>query len=162
MALSGTVQVQLNVNGVKSNAFSVRAQAQSLSFFEFVSPGGLHYVDGRHSTDNSLVGPASLFPGLTTPVKPGEIISVAANGFGPTDTPVVSGVLVQSGTVPGPLPVVKIGGIPAAVTAPALIAVGTYQINITVPSNVPDGDLDLTAMYDGQSIQANLLITIQR
>jgi len=94
-------------------------------------------------------------------VKPGETIYIAANGFGPTTVPVVSGSVTQSGTVPLPLPAVKIGGISATVTDPQLIAVGTYQINIIVPSNVPDGDLPLTATYNGLSIQPNLLITVQ-
>ena len=70
-ALSGLVQVQVTTSGATSNVVTVQAQAQSLSFFEFVSSGGRHYVYGRHVADNTIIGPTSLFPGLTTPVKPG-------------------------------------------------------------------------------------------
>jgi uncharacterized protein (TIGR03437 family) len=160
-ALPGSVEVKLTNNGVTSNVAIVQAQAQSLSFFEFVSKSGLHYVYGRHS-DGGLVGPNDLFTGLSTPVKPGESIYVAATGFGPTDVPVVSGALTQSGTLPTPLPIVKIGGLPAPVSFAGLVGVGTYQINFVVPSDAPDGDLALTATYTGLSIQPNLLITVQR
>ena len=158
-ALAGSVQVQLTNNGVTSNIVTVQAQAQSLSFFEFFSSGN-HYVYGRH-LDGGLIGPPSLFPGLTTPVKPGEIVYVAANGFGPTDVPVINGAVTQTGNLPLPFPVVKIGGTPATVSFAGLAGVGTYVIFLKVPSDAPDGDLALTATYNGLSIQSNLLITVQ-
>src|SRR6202022_1384882 len=63
-AMSGTVQVQLTNGGVKSNIANGAAQAQSLSFFDFVSPDLRLYVYGRHTADNGIIGPASLYPGL--------------------------------------------------------------------------------------------------
>jgi uncharacterized protein (TIGR03437 family) len=159
-AMSGPVQVQL-INGIASNVFTVPAAAQALSFFDFVSSDGLDYVYGRHTSDSSLIGPASLFPGLTTPVKPGETIFIAGTGFGQTNVQVVSGAETQSGTLPQPWPVVTIGGITAPVTFAGLVSVGTYQFNIQVPSNVPDGDLSLTATFNGLSTQPGLLITVQ-
>ncbi len=159
-ALPTSVQVQLTNNGM-TNALAVQAQPLSLSFFEFVSSGGLHYVYGRHP-DGSLIGPPGLISGLTsTPVKPGEVIAVAATGFGPSDVQVVSGAMTQSGNLPQPFPVVRIGGMQAEVSFGGLISVGTYQINLMVPPGVPDGDLPLTATYGGASIQPNLLITVQ-
>jgi uncharacterized protein (TIGR03437 family) len=158
---AGPVQVLLTNNSLVSNVFAVQAAAQSLSFFEFVSSSGLGYVYGRHSSDNTLIGPTSLYPGLTTPAKPGETIFLGATGFGPTTVPVVSGALTQSGTLPQPWPVVQIGGIPATVTFAGLVGVGTYQFNLLVPQSAPDGDLPLTASYNGLSTQPGLLITIQ-
>jgi uncharacterized protein (TIGR03437 family) len=160
--LQGVALVQVAINGVMSNVANVPAQPESLSFFDFVSTvSGLSYVYGRHSTDNSLIGPPSLFPGFTTPVKPGESIYVAGTGFGPTDVPVVSGSVTQSGTLPAPLPVIQVGGFPATVTFAGLIAVRTYQFSFVVPMEVPDGDVALTATYDGLSTQPGLLITVQ-
>ena len=159
-AMSGPVQIQLVNNGVASNLFVVQAAAQSLSFFDFVSSAGLLYVYGRHA-DGGIIGPASLYPGLTTPAKPGETIFVAGTGFGNTDVPIVSGALTQSGMLPQPWPVVAVGGIPAQVTFAGLAAVGTYQFNFQIPPNAPDGDLLLTATYNGLSIEPRLLITIQ-
>ncbi len=160
-AISGPVQVQLTTGGVTSNIVTVQAQPQSLSFFEFVS-GALHYVYGRHLSDNTIIGPTTLFPGSSTPVKPGETIYVAGNGFGATDAAIVSGSITQGGTLPKPWPVVQIGGIQANVLFAGLVSPGTFIFNIVVPDNVPDGDLALTATYNGLSIQPNLLITIKR
>jgi len=106
--------------------------------------------------DNTVIG----LPG-TTPVKPGETIYVAATGFGPTDVPVVSGAITQSGTLPSPLPVVQIAGVTANVRFAGLVSPGTYIVTFDVPSTVPDGELALTATYKGSSIQPNLLITVQ-
>ena len=69
------------------------------------------YLAATH-VNGSLLGPTNLYPGSTTPAKPGEIVVLYANGFGPTSTPVVNGSASQSGTL-SPLPVVKIGGVPA-------------------------------------------------
>ena len=75
--------------------------------------------------------------------------------------PIVSGSITQGGNLPAPLPVVKVGGIPAQVSFATLVGVGTFVIDFVVPENAPDGDLALTATYNGLSIQANLLITVQ-
>lgn len=160
-ALQGSVQLQLTNNGAASNTLTVPTQALSPSFFEAVSAGGKHYVYGTHAGDGSLIGPSSLFPSASTPVKPGEEVYLVANGFGPTDVPVVSGSPAQTGNLPAPLPVVKIGGITATVSSAGLAGLGTYQIKLTVPGNVPDGDLPVTATYDGVSTQPNLLISVQ-
>jgi uncharacterized protein (TIGR03437 family) len=93
-------------------------------------------------------------------VKPGEEIYIVANGFGPTDVPVISGAPAQSGNLPAPFPDVKVGGNPATVTFAGLVGVGLYQINFKVPADAADGDLPLTATYNGLSIQQNLLITV--
>ena len=160
-AMTGPVQVLVTFNSAVSNISTIQALPQSLSFFEFVTPANLHYVYGRH-VDGTLIGPASLFPGSSAPVKPGEIVSIAANGFGLTDVPIVSGALTQSGNLPLPFPAVTIGGNPAPVSFAGLIGPGLFIIQFRVPTNALDGDLTLAASYNGLSIQANLLITVQR
>ena len=68
-AMSGSVPVQVTVNGV-SAGFTAQAQAISPSFFVF---NGGPYVTATHA-NGSLLGPASLYPGSTTPAKPGETV----------------------------------------------------------------------------------------
>jgi uncharacterized protein (TIGR03437 family) len=155
-ALTGAVQIQLTNNSVVSNIATVQAQAQSLSFFEF-PVGNLHYVVGQH-LDATPIGPTSL---SRVPAKPDEIIYVAANGFGLTDQPIVSGYRNQGGNLPPPFPVVSVGGKPAQVSFAGLIGPGLFVIVFRVPSDAPDGDLALTATYNGSSIQSNLLLTVQ-
>jgi len=151
-ALQGSVAVQVTNNG-SVGSMAVPAQAQSPSFYETVSTSGVHYVLGTHASDGSLIGPSK-------PVKPGESVYLIANGFGPTNTPVVSGSLTQTGSL-AVLPAVQIGGIPATVSSAGLLGIGTYAIKLTVPNNAPDGDLSVSATYNGSSTQTNVLITVK-
>jgi uncharacterized protein (TIGR03437 family) len=156
-ALSGPVNVALTNNGVSSPPYVAQAQALSPSFFVF---DGTHVV-GVHP-EGGDIGPATLYPGLTTPAKPGETIELFANGFGITSTPVVSGAVTQSGTL-SPTPVIKIGGIQANVRFAGLnVTPGEFQFNVDVPPNVPDGDQPVTATINGVTTQAGVLLAVQR
>jgi uncharacterized protein (TIGR03437 family) len=155
-AISGQVPVQISNNGAVSATFMAQAQALSPSFFEF--PG--RYVAAVHAS-GALIGPAALYPGSTTPAKPGEVIVVFANGFGNASAPVVSGSENQSGIL-SPLPVVKIGGVTATVSFAGLVFPGEYQFNVQVPTGLADGDQEITASYGGQSTPTGTLITLHQ
>ena len=152
---TGTVQMQAATSAGTSASLAAQAQAESPSFFIIgVGP----YVVATH-VSGSLIGPASLYPGQTTPAQPGETIVLYANGFGPTATPVVSGSETQSGSL-NPLPVVTIGGTPAAVQFAGLISPGLFQFNIVVPASTPSGDNALAATYGSLTTQSGVLVTI--
>jgi uncharacterized protein (TIGR03437 family) len=155
-AMSGPVQVQVTAYGQTSASFTAQAQALSPSFFVFT---GGRYVAATHA-NGSYLGPASLYPGSTTPAKPGETVVLYANGFGPVSNPIVSGSAVQSGNL-SPLPLVKIGGIAATVTFAGLVAPGEFQFNVVMPANTPAGDQPITATYNGLVTQSGTLITVQ-
>jgi uncharacterized protein (TIGR03437 family) len=155
-AISGSVPVQVSVNGVVSANFMVQAQAESPSFFIF---GSGPYIAATHA-NGSYLGPTSLYPGLTTPAQPGETIVMYANGFGSTSTPVVSGSETQSGTL-SPMPVIAIGGVAATVTFAGLVAPGEFQFNVVVPPSLANGDQPTIAMYNGLTTQAGTLVTVQ-
>jgi uncharacterized protein (TIGR03437 family) len=152
----GPVTVQVTNTGVPSASFIVQAQTYSESFFVF---NGGSYVVATH-LNYSLIGPTSLYPGLSTPAQPGETIVIYANGFGPTTVPVVSGSETQSGSLPI-TPTIQIGSAMATVTYAALISPGLYQFNVMVPTSVAAGDNTIQASNNGQSTQAGTLITIQ-
>jgi len=154
-SITGTVAVQVTNGGVQSNVVNNAAQALSLAFFTF---DGTH-ITATH-TDGSLIGPATLYPGLSTPAKPGETIVVYANGFGTTTVPIVTGGVTQSGILTGSL-VVGIGGLPAAVPFAGLVAPGEFQFNIIVPSSAPDGDLGISASYDGAFTPTSATLAVQ-
>ncbi len=156
-AMTGAVPVQVTNKGAVSAPFTAQAMAQSPSFFMF---NGGPYVAATHG-DGSLLGPASLFPGSSAPAKPGETIAVYANGFGPTSPAVVSGSPVQSGTL-SPLPAITIGGVAAAVQYAGLVAPGEFQLNVTVPASLANGDQPIVATYNGLTTQAGTLIAVQR
>jgi len=155
-AMSGPVAVQVTANGATAASLTAQAQALSRSFFVF---NGGSYVAAVHA-NGTFLGPTSLYPGSTTPAKPGETVLLYANGFGPTSTPTVSGSAIQSGTLL-PTPVIKIGAIPATVQFAGLVAPGEFQFNVVVPPNMPDGDQTITASYNGVTTQSGALITVQ-
>jgi uncharacterized protein (TIGR03437 family) len=155
-AISGPVRVVLTNNGVASAPYTVQAQAESLSFFVF---GGGPYVAAVHNATGGYIGPTTLYSGLTTPAKPGEMVQLYANGFGPTSVTVVSGSETQSGVL-SPLPLVQIGGVTATVQFAGLVAVGEFQFNVVVPSGLPNGDQRITAIYNGIATQAGTMITV--
>jgi uncharacterized protein (TIGR03437 family) len=155
-ALSGSVEVVLT-NGTPSAPFTVQAQAESPSFFVF---NGGPYIAATH-LNGGYIGPTTLYPGLSTPVTPGETIVIYANGFGATSVPVVAGAETQSGTL-SPLPVITIGGVAASVTyAGSSGAPGEFQFNVVVPSTLAAGDQPIIATYNGLSTQKGTLVTVQ-
>jgi uncharacterized protein (TIGR03437 family) len=153
---TGAVQVTVANNGQTSASFNVQAQAESLAFFVF---NGGPYVVGTHLSGSDL-GPTSLFPGLSTPAQPGEIVVLYGNGFGSVFPPITKGSEVQSGSLT-PMPVITIGGIPASVQFAGLVSPGLYQFNVVVPANAANGDNPLVAQYDGQTTQTGVLLTVQ-
>ena len=155
-AINGPGDVVLKNNGVSSASFTVQGQAETPSFFVF---GAGPDVAATHAS-GAYLGPASLYPGLTTPAKQGETVVLYGNGFGPTSTPVVSGSPLQSGTL-SPAPVIKIGGATAAVQFAGLVSPGEFQFNVVVPAGLSDGDQPITATYNGLSTQPGTLIAIQ-
>ncbi len=155
-ALPPTAAVQVTRNAVTSAVFTVAAKALTPSFFVF---NGGPYIAATHA-DNSLLGPASLYPGSTTPAKPGETVVLYANGFGSTTPPVVSGSAAQTGSL-STLPVITIGGIAAAVQFAGLVAPGQFQFNVVVPPNAPSGDNAVVATYNGSEASPVALLTVQ-
>ncbi len=154
-AMTGPIQVVVTNNGSSSAAYTTPTQTISPSFFVF--PGG--YVAATHANGN-LLGPATLYPGFTTPAKPGETVALYANGFGPTSVPVISGSDVQSGNLLPP-PLVQIGGVTATVSFAGLVAPGQFLLNVVVPASLADGDHLLAATYNGLTTQPGTLITVQ-
>jgi uncharacterized protein (TIGR03437 family) len=156
-AMSGAVQVVVTNNGASSAGFTAQAQSLSPSFFIF---NGGPYVTATHA-NGSLIGPATLYPGASTPAKPGETVVLYANGFGPTSVPLQSGSITQFGTL-SPMPVIKIGGISATVQFAGLVAPGEFQFNVVIPASLTNGDQSITAAYSGLSTQAGTLIAIHQ
>lgn len=152
---AGPLTVVVNYAGTASYPFVVASQAVSPSFFVF---NGGPYVIAVH-TDGSLIGPTSLYPGATTPAKPGETVVVFANGFGSTSTPVAAGSSSQSGQL-SPLPTVTIGGTAAQVGFAGLISPGLFQFNVTIPSTAASGDNTISATYQGVNTTPSTLISI--
>ena len=156
-ALPTDAQVVVSNNGAASASFTALAQSLSPSFF--VLSDGLH-VAAVH-LDGTLVGPAaSSVPGYTfSPAKPGETISIYANGFGPTSIPVAAGSIIQGGTL-SPLPAITVAGRSATVQFAGLVSPGLFQLNVIVPDSIPQGDQTIKATYGAAATQPGTLLTV--
>lgn len=158
-SLPSSAPVVVNNNGSLSAAFNVAAQALSPSFFNL---NGGPYVIAQDAINFNLLGPASFsvagYP--FTPAKPNEIVTLWANGFGPTNTPIVSGSASQSGTL-ATLPAVTIAGMSAQVSYAGLAYPGEFQINVTIPAGAPSGDDPIVVTYGGVEAAPAGFITVQ-
>jgi uncharacterized protein (TIGR03437 family) len=154
---TGSVPVEVKTAFGTSSVTTVTMQTNSLGFFAFNSD---KYAAATHA-DGTFLGPATLYPGLTTPAQPGETIVLYANGFGLVSTSITPGSSSQGGTLPT-LPVVTIGNLPCQVIFAGLVAVGEFQFNVVVPAAAPDGDNALSATYNGFTTQSGVFVTVQR
>ena len=158
-ALPSYPAIVVTNNGAGSTPVAGLGQPLAPSFFVF--------SDGQHvaafHADGSLVGPTTFSaPGYPfSPVKPGETFSVYVNGFGPTSIPVVSGATTQGGVL-SPLPTITIGGKSATPTFAGLVFPGLFQINLTVPNSLADGDQTIKATYGGATTQPGALLSVHQ
>ena len=156
MASSGQLTVQITDNTLTSSTVNVTAQAVAPSLFLADTPGHLAATHGN----GAFIGSTTSSP-AGTPAAPGEEIVMWGNGFGATNPKAVNG-QVQSGAAPlVETPVITIGGANANVVYAGLTATGLYQLNVTVPSPLPDGDSAVVAKIGGVSSPAGALITIK-
>ncbi len=71
---------------------------------------------------------------LTGVAKPGDVLSLFGNGFGPTTSSIAPGTVVQTAAPVKDSTTITIGGVTAPISFAGLSATGLYQFNVTVPS----------------------------
>ena len=153
----GSVPVVVTSGTVSTPPFTVNMQAVAPSFLLFSAAG---YVAATHA-DNSLIGPSSLYSGLSTPATPGETIILWAVGFGLPVTPPVNGLSSQTGSLPV-LPACQVGGYAAVLSFAGLNgSPGLYQLNLVIPATVANGDNAIGCTYNGSTTPTGDLITVQ-
>lgn len=155
---TGPVTVQLTYNGTGSNTMTSQQAPFSPAFFTFNGK----YIAATHA-NGSLLGPTTLYPGVSTPAQPGETIILYGTGFGPT-TPAVANGQILSGTAKTNNTVtVRIGGTTVAPSFAGLSATGEYQFNVQVPASAANGDIAVVATVGGVSSPATTTyITVQK
>jgi uncharacterized protein (TIGR03437 family) len=127
----------------------------------FLSFDGAGHIAARH-LDASLVGPASLYPGSSTPAKVGETISLYAVGFDRTGgTTLVAGSATQSGSFTIPAGYCWVSGISVDAVPSALVSPGLFQLNLTIPKGVPSGDNPVVCIDNFYSTLPGAVIAVQ-
>jgi uncharacterized protein (TIGR03437 family) len=146
---TGSVSVTVTNNSNTSAAATAVSSTVGPAFFPWpnTQPVATH-------VDYSLAAKNGTFAGATTvPAKPGEAIILWGTGFGPTNPAAPVGVQIPAtATYNTTNPVtVTINGTPASVYGTALASgfAGLYQVVVTVPSTMPNGDFPLIATING-------------
>jgi uncharacterized protein (TIGR03437 family) len=150
--ITGTASVQVINNGQTSNSVTAAAATNSPGIFP-VTVNGTNYAAGVFP-DYEYVGDPANGPGYRKAV-PGDAIQLYATGLAPSpagteiSTTFLSGVTVTIGTVTFP------------VSSAALVAVGEFQINFTVPqdfASLPAGVFPISISINGVSSPAGAVV----
>jgi uncharacterized protein (TIGR03437 family) len=142
--------------------FTTTMQTFSPGLFMYQAANA-RYVAAQHGVDYSIVGPPGLYPGASSPAKPGEVIILYTTGFGPTSPPTPSGQVVTNPAPVANLSAISmtIGGQQAQVQWAGITMAGLWQLNVQVPAGAASGDAAIMAQIGGKSTQAGAFVTIQ-
>jgi len=155
---TGPVMVKLTYNGAASNTMTAQMAQFAPAFFTFNGK----YIAATHA-DGSLLGPASLYPGSTTPAAPGETITLYGTGFGPTTPAIVNGQTQSGAAATNNAVTIQIGGASVTPSFAGLTATGEYQFNVQVPASAANGDIAVVSTVGGvSSPAATTYITVQQ
>jgi uncharacterized protein (TIGR03437 family) len=156
----GPLPVTVTTPAGTSTPFIVNSQQFSPAFFPWPNsqPVATHL-------DYTLAAKNGTFDGTpTVPAKAGEVIVLWCTGFGPTNPTAPTGVPIPVTTTynTASAATVMIGNVPATVFGTALAPgfAGLYQMALTVPASLPDGDYTLIANINGAQTPATTL-TVQ-
>src|SRR5271165_1093311 len=158
----GPLPVTVTTSGGTSATFTVTSNQYGPAFFAWPN---MQPVATRQ--DFSWAVKNGTFSGTTTvPAKPGDVIILWGNGFGPTNpiAPVgapVPGDKTYSTTT---LPAVTINNVQATVYGAALAPgfAGLYQIAIQVPASIPDGDWPIQASIGGVQSPTGTVLSVHQ
>ncbi len=156
-ATTGPVSVIVTNGTARSSAFSANLGSVAPAFLLFNAQG---YVAATHA-NGGILGPVSLYPGVSTPATPGEQVVLYAVGFGLPANSLVDGSSSQSGPLPT-LPVCQVGGQTASLSFAGLTSPGLYQLNITLPANAANVDNPISCTYSGSTTPAGAVIAVAR
>jgi uncharacterized protein (TIGR03437 family) len=126
-----TTPVQVEYNGVGSNAVTMNVRAATPGVFTNTSGVGPGAIFNQDNSPNSPVNPASR----------GSVVTVYTTGVGQTDPAGIDGLLVDMASPRLPVSA-TIGGVTAAISSAAAIPgqiPGSIQIKLTVPPISPSG-----------------------
>ena len=152
---TGTVPVVVTTAGGSSTATVTLAQfapsfflldAKHVAGIIFRSDGSGAYGGGSYD----ILGPTGTSLGYpTVAAKPGDIVELYGNGFGPTNPAVPAGqVFFGPAYTTNPVTLL-INHVSVPPTFAGLTGAGLYQINLTVPAGLGTGDVPLVATVGG-------------
>jgi uncharacterized protein (TIGR03437 family) len=162
----GTALVQVQTDGQSSNTVSVPVvdRAPRMLLIGVGTYGAIVNQDG------SIPMPVGSFPGVNThPAAVGDTLTIYAIGLGATSPAVATGQPAPSSEPLARLtetPTINIGGgIGGTLVTPIFAGLtptfaGLYQLNVTIPDNVPKGIVNLSLVFS-DAVSNSVQIAIQ-
>ena len=150
--VSGTISVQVFSNGVGSNIVTGTATGSAPGIFP-IAANGVNYAAGVF-LDGMIVGDPTMGVSFRKATA-GDVVQLFATAL----VPEPAGVQVNPQSVSGMSVSVGIGSVTFTADAVALVAVGEFQINFTVPqqfANLPEGNYPVTISVNGISSPATI------
>ena len=148
--ITGTASVQVISNGQTSNSVTAAAATSSPGIFPVIL-GGTNYAAAVFNSDGKIAANPSNGPAFRNAV-PGDAVQLYATGLAPSP----AGTLISNTFLSGVT--VTIGTITVPASAAALVAVGEFQINFTVPqsfASLPAALYPISVSVNGVSSPAN-------
>jgi uncharacterized protein (TIGR03118 family) len=156
LATNAPVTIVVTNNGLTSATITTAAIPP-------IAPGlfmyNATYVAAQHS-NGTPVGPTTLFANSSTPAKAGETVVLYGTGFGQTNPAIVNGQVVTGANPLVNSPAVIFNDVAGTVVFAGQVAAGVYQINVTIPAGLPNGDISIVATSGGYTSPPGAFITI--
>jgi len=164
---SGTVNVIVVTNGIAITPFEAELQTYVPAFFT-LGPPNQKYISAVFAPDAggyvTYVAPVGTF-GVSVPSRPakaGDIAELYGTGFGPTNPkPPVGQVFFGAFPAMGAV-TVTVGGVNADVIWAGVSSPGLWQLNLTIPPGIPDGDAEVIATVGGVQSQDGVFVPVQQ
>lgn len=164
---AGTAQVRVlanpdQANQLASDPFTVTVQPESPGFFLF-GKGAVAATVANSATP--IADPAAI-PGAVA-AKPGDVVTLWITGLGQTNPAVSEGAVTSAIATVNAALSLTLGGVtvPAADVLYAGVSPGSisglYQMNVRVPSSLPDGRASVALQVNGTPTPDGLSIPIQ-
>ncbi|MBV8846930.1 MAG: hypothetical protein JO307_29325 [Bryobacterales bacterium] len=154
-------------NQVSSGPVNAPVQSVAPEFFYFATNADGHNpVAAADALTGSYIGSPSLYPGQGfAPAHSSQYVTIYATGFGATNPNVTPGQFPQQqASVPGPVRVLLNGAqLPDSNVLYAGVTPGSpglYQLNILLPDNTPNGDLQIIIEIGGVQSPPGAYITV--
>jgi uncharacterized protein (TIGR03437 family) len=149
--ITGTASVQVIANGQTSNSVTAAAATSSPGIFPVIL-GGTNYAAAVFNSDGKIAADPSNGPAFRDAV-PGDAVQLYATGLAASP----AGTLISTTFLSGVT--VTIGTITIPASAAALVAVGEFQINFTVPqsfASLPAGLYPISISVNGVTSPASI------
>ena len=160
---TGVAQVQVIRDGQSSNIVSLPIAARAPRLLQI----GVGTYGAIINGDGSIPMPSGSFPGVNThPASIGDTLTIYAIGLGSTQTAVGTGVAASGADALNSTPTVYFGDFVNFAATPLYAglspgSVGLYQVNVTIPAGVPNGNVDIRVMFPDGSVSNPVQIAVQ-